>query len=437
METVIQIDDRHAFAFGMTWLAVDPMISRGSQLKEIRAGHSAKWIASSKVFGQESIGYAKDLILPTGIETLSAAGQVALSAACKGKTVFVLMEEEGHDGAGNDVGIVAMIDGHIKHDAWVKVSGVEELRLAFQQQCARAGTVFETVGHTITLPVSQQLHWDDLLPKPRATGLGKFKSVEAVRVLPLTADIPTWVLLTVVSVAAIGIGLWFWNSSVAEKNRIRKLSMRPSAPDPAQLYAVAATQYLAQPVLPAAQVIRELRTQLKEFPVQLAGWNLTRIDCTAAGCGALWTRKFGTYKEFVDRAPKAWGEVQLHSDGTKIAHAVPVKLATAALPAQTSWPAERAFILDVVSKWQKYSDVKFKADLQAPALMAVPPAVQPQAAAAFPNAIWAMKWGVKDSQWWMSEALFNLPDNVTVDSVSLVFGPEINFNVEGKVYVHK
>jgi hypothetical protein len=100
------------------------------------------------------------------------------------------------------------------------------------------------------------------------------------------------------------------------------------------------------------------------------------------------------------------------------------------------WPTEREFVLAVVSKWQKYSDVKFKAELQ-PIALAVPTTVQPQAAAALPNAVWAMKWSVKDSQWWMSEALFNLPSNVTVETVGLVFGPEINFNVEGKVYVRK
>jgi hypothetical protein len=437
VESVIQIDERHAFAFGMNWQTLDPMMSRASQLKEFRSEYGAHWIASFKVHGQENLGYAKALVLPANIETLSAAGQVAISDTCRGKTVLVLLEDEGHADDVSDVGVIALLNGNVVHDAWVKAGDVEEIRQKFQEQCARAGTEFVTMGRTFTIAaVEQRLEWSDLLPKARGTGMAKFKKVAAVPVVVLKADMPGWVLILVLSLGVVGAGLWFWDSSVAEKNRLRQLSLQNKAPDPAQLYAASAAQLLAQPVLPANQVLRELRSQLRTMPVQLAGWDLTRLECSIAGCNALWSRKFGTYQEFVDRAPKEWGQVQLHNDGTKIAHGLPVKLTTAVLPAMDKWPTEREFVLAVVSKWQKYSDVKFKAELQ-PIALAVPTTVQPQAAAALPNAVWAMKWSVKDSQWWMSEALFNLPSNVTVETVGLVFGPEINFNVEGKVYVRK
>lgn len=440
MESVIQIDDAHAFAFGMTWLTLDPMMSRASQLKEFRSEYGAQWIAVYKAHGQENLGYAKTLVLPAKIETLSAAGQVAISDACRGKTVLVLLEEEGSAGEGSDVGVIALINGNVVHDAWVKAAGVEEIRQKFQEQCARAGTEFVTMGRTFTLPgVEQRLEWSDLLPKPRGTGMAKFKKVASVPVVALKADIPGWVLVLVLSLGLIVVGFWFWDHTMAEKNRRSHFLMQQKAPDPAQLYAASAAKLLAQPILPAGQALRELKSQLKEkkFPMQLAGWDLVRLDCSSAGCAALWTRKFGTYQEFVDRAPKEWGQVQLFNDGTKIAHAVPFKLTPGVLPAADKWPTERDFELKVLSQWQRYSDVKFKGDLQPIALMAVPPSVQPQAAASLPNAIWAMKWNVKDTQWWMSEALFNLPNNVSIESVSLVFGPEINFNAEGKVYVRK
>lgn len=440
MESVIQFDDEHAFAFGMTWLTLDPMMSRASQLKEFRSEYGAQWIAAYKVHGQENLGYAKTLVLPTKIQTLSAAGQVAISDACRGKTVLVLLEEEGNAGDGNDVGVIALINGNVVHDAWVKAAGVGEIRQKFQEQCARAGTEFVTMGRTVTLSgVEQRLEWSDLLPKARGTGMSKFKKVESVPVVELKADIPGWVLALALSLGVIAAGFWFWDHSAAEKNRRAQLARQQKAPDPAQLYAASAAQFLAQPILPAGQALRELQNQLKsrKFPMQLAGWDLARLDCSNAGCAALWARKFGTYQEFVDRAPKEWGQVQLFNDGTKIAHALPFKLPTASLPSVGKWPSERDFELTVLSKWQRYSDIKFKADLQPIALMAVPPSVQPQAAASLPNALWAMKWAVKDTQWWMSEALFNLPNNVSLDSVSLVFGPEINFNAEGKVYVRK
>lgn len=438
MESVIQIDDRHAFAFGLTWQTLDAMVSRSAQLKEFRSEHGAQWIASFKVHGQENVGYTRTLTLPPKIQTLSAAGQVAISEACRGKTVLVLLEDEGHDGEESDIGVIALLNGNVHHDAWVKAAGVEEIRQKFQEQCARANTTFITMGVTSTIAeVDQRLKWSDLLPKPRGTGLAKFKTPAAVPVLALKADIPGWVMISLGSMAVVAVGLWVWDSSVAEKDRLRRLTLQQKAPDPAQLYAASAAQLLAQPVLPVGTGLKELRAQLKKIPVQLAGWDLAHIDCTIAGCSALWTRKTGTYQEFVDRAPKEWGQVQLHTDGTKIAHGLPIKLTPAGLPAADKWPTERDFLLGVVSKWQKYSDVKFKSDLQPTALMAVPPTVQPQAAAALPSAIWAMKWAVKDTQWWMSEAMFDLPSHMTLETVSLTFGPEINFNAEGKVYVHK
>jgi hypothetical protein len=438
MESAIQIDDRHAFVFDLTWQTLDPMMSRASQLKELRSEYSAKWIASYKVHGHENVGYAKTLVLPPKIVTLSAAGQVAISDACRGRTVLVLMEEEGHDGEANDIGVVALINGNVVHDAWVKAAGAEGIRQEFQKQCDRASAEFVTMGKTFTLPaVDEKLEWADLLPKARGTGLAKFKKPASVPIVEFKADIPGWLMILVLAVGVIGAGLWFWDSSVTEANRLRLHSQQKKAPDPAQLYAASAATLLAQPVLPAHTALRELRAQLKTMPVQLAGWTLARLDCTVAGCSGLWSRKFGTYQEFVDRAPKEWGKVELHTDGTKIAHSLPVKFSTALLPAADKWSTEREFVLAVVSKWQKYSDVKFKADLQPIALMAVPPSVQPQVAAGFPNAIWAMKWSVKDTNWWMSEALDSLPSNVTLETVGLSFGAEINFNAEGKVYVHK
>lgn len=438
MDSVIQINDQYAFAFGLTWQALDPMMSRGSQLKEIRNGHGAKWLATFKVQGQENIGYARDLVLPLKIVTLSGAGQIAISDACKGKTALVMLEEAGTDGEENDVAIVAILDGNVVHDVFVKIAAVGDIRAKFEEQCARANIAFVTMGRVISLPaVDEALEWSDFLPPPRGTGKARFKKTITVPVTELKADMPTWMLMTIVLFGLIAVGYWQWDSAMNEKSRLRRLSMQSAPPDPAQLYAVSAAALLAQPVILANEALPELRRQLKSFPTELAGWTLTRIDCAAEGCSAFWQRKSGTYQEFVDRAPKEWGQVQLHNDGTKIAHNVPVKLAKTTLEAREKWPLEREFILTVVSKWQRFNDVKLGVDLSPSALLAVPPAMRPDVAAALPTAVWAAKWNVKDSQWWMSEGLYSLPSNVTIENVSLLFGPEINFNAQGKVYVRK
>jgi hypothetical protein len=439
METVIQIDDRHAFAFGLQWQTLDTMMSRSSQIAELRQNFEARWMASFKIQGQENIGYAKSLTPPAKIKTLSAAGQVALSEACKGKTVLVLLEEAGQGGQLNDVGVVALINGNVVHDAFVKTSEVAEIRRRFKEQCARAETEFVTMGKAITLAdVPNRLDWVDLLPPPPGKGLARFKAVPSAPITVLKADIPSWVLAAVVGTLVIGSGIWYWQQSAAENERLRMLAFHNKAPDPAQLYAQSAAQLLAQPVMNANVVVRELRTQLKEtkFPMRFAGWTLAKIDCGLPGCSALWTRAEGTFREFVDHAPASWGEIQLNPDGKRLMHNLPVKLSSSVLKPATEWTTEREFLLTEFSKWQRYEAAKFAATLKPVSLMAVPPSVQPQAAAALPNAIWAAGWEVTDAQWWMSEAMDTMPNNVTVELVSLSFnGTQVNFNAGGKVYV--
>jgi len=441
METVIQIDDRYAFAFGLQWQTLDTMMSRSSQITELRQNFEARWMASFKINGQENIGYAKSLTPPAKITTLSAAGQVALSEACKGKTVLVLLEEAGQEGQLNDVGVIALINGNVVHDAFVKTSDVAEIRQRFKVQCARAETEYVTMGKVLTLTdVPHRLDWADLLPPPPGKGMARFKTVPSAPITVLKADIPSWVLWATVGTLVVGAGAWYWQQAAADSDRLRMLSLQNKAPDPAQLYAQSAALHLTQPIMNANVVVRELRNQLKEtkFPMRFAGWTLTKIDCGIPGCSALWTRAEGTFREFVDRAPASWGEIYLNPDGKRLMHNVPVKLSRATLKPATEWTTEREFLLTEFSKWQRYEAAKFAATLKPISLMAVPPSVQPQVAAALPGAIWAAGWEVTDAQWWMSEAMDSMPNNVTVDIVSLSFnGTQVNFNAGGKVYVRK
>jgi len=438
MESIIQIDERYALAFGLHWQMLDPMRSRGSQLKEFRQENGARLIAAFKGHGQETVGYAKTLTLPKKLRTLSAAGQIATSKVFRGKTVLIFLEDKSHAGAETDVGVVGLINGNVVQDVWTKASGVEALRNKFREQCARAEIEFTTVGtaHTITA-VDGRITWLDILPTASGKGLARFKRTQTVPVLVLRPDLPPWAMYTIITLGVLAVGYWFYDKHETEQARLRKLALQNKAPDPAQLYATEVTKLLTTPTLSAAQAIRELRVQLKDLDVQRAGWDLGNVTCTASGCNAVWTRRYGTYKEFTDRAPKEWGVIRLFNDGKKLEHALPIRFTTAALPPVNTWPTEREFILNQVSRWQLYSDINFKTELMPVALMAVPPSVQPDFAAALPSAVWSMKWNVKDTQWWMSDALLSLPANVTIDTVSISFGQAINFNVEGKVYVRK
>lgn len=440
MQPVIQIDDKHAFAFGLSWQTLDSMMSRSSQIRDMRQNSEARWIASFKVNGQENIGYAKSLVLPPNVVTLSAAGQVALSRACHGKTVLILLEEQGEAGQFNDVGVIGLINGNVIHDAFVKTNEVDEICRRFSEQCARAGAEFITMGKTITLaPVQTSIEWSDLLPPPPGKGIARFKSRGTVPVVALKADIPSWVMFSAIGTLVAGAGLWYWQEVSSENDRLRLLNTQ-KAPDPAQLYADSIAKVLAEPVLPAKAAFAELREQLRaeKFPMHLGGWKLERIICGVPGCSASWTREQGTFAEFVERAPQSWGEVQLDPEGTRVLHNVPIKLTKAALQPVAEWLTEREFRLADYSKWQKYASAKFGASARPAALIGVPPSVQPNQAATFPNAVWALDWEVREAEWWMSETLDTMPAGATVETITLSFGGSvIKFEAKGKVYVRK
>lgn len=441
MQPVIQIDDKHAFAFGLSWQTLDSMMSRSSQINEMRQNFEAHWIASFKVHGQENIGYAKGLVLPPNVLTLSAAGQVALSEICYGKTVLVLLEEEGEQGQTNDVGVVGLINGNVIHDGFVKTSEVEDIRRRFMEQCARAGAEFMTMGKTITLPpVQKPLEWSDFLPPPPGKGFARFKNKAAVPVNALKADIPRWVLLSVIGALLGGAGIWYWQEASAESDRLRLLSLQNQAPDPAQLYTDSAAKLLAEPMLPARLTFAEIRKQLKElkFPSELAGWRLETIVCGVPGCSVSWIRKEGTFAEFVERAPATWGEVHLDPSGNRVFHNAPIKLTTTTLQPADKWTTEREFRLTEYSKWQKYSVVKFDPAVGQRALMGVPASVQPNLAATLPNAVWALDWAVREAEWWTSDAFDTMPPDATVETVTLSYsGGVIKFEAKGKIYVRK
>lgn len=432
MAHVIQINDRHALAFGLSWQVLDPMESKAKQTRSIRA-EGAKWQASFKSDGEVNFGSAKELRLPAKLKTLSGAGQAAIHPEWKGKTVLILLEEPGHEGQPNEVAVIGLLKGNVLYDLLVPVDEVRSIRQSFFSDCERANTHPQTIGKSITMyPVEMPFAWDDLLPRKK----GKFGSTETVAVTPLRADLPNWVVPTVVMAIVAGGGYSYYQQE-AEKALKRKLSSQKV--DPLVLYEQSVSQLLAQPVAPAAETLQVLREQLKDMPTQIAGWQLTSINCSATGsCLVEWDRKEGTYKEFLEYAPKDFGSVNLQPEGLKLVHSLQFTFPQKPLPARDKWPSEQDFILETVSKWQRYWDIDFKPAMRAPQLMGVPPSVTPAAVMGSPNAVWASNWDVKGAKWWMAEGLDTLPENVALTNVVVSYAAnEINFEAGGLAYVRK
>jgi hypothetical protein len=430
---VIQINDRHALAFGLDWIVLDPMLSKDKQTAALRR-KGANWQALCKATEEPNFGFAANLALPPRLKTLSGAGQAAIHPRIRGKTVLLLLEEPGPEGSENEVAVVGLLRGNVVIDRLVHASEVHSIRQSFFESCARADAKFKLFGRTITVdPVEEAFSWTDLLPPSRKE---KRKGQTAVPISALRADLPNWVVPAVAAAAAIGVSYYWYGAHSAEKLRLK---LQAKKADPMLVYAQAAKALLSQPIVPAGEALFAMRAQLRDIPTAFAGWNLTSINCDVSGaCVFEWNRKLGTYQEFVERAPKKWEGISLAPEGNKISNGYQVAMPKKSLPPREKWPLEIDFIRDTVSRWQRFSDIGFKPTLKSATLAAVPPSIQPATVMASPAAIYSAEWDVRSAKWWMAEGLQSLPATVGLSSLSLHFTPtDVLFDAGGTAYVRK
>lgn len=443
MENVIQVDDKYALAFGFTWVTLDPIESRSSQLTNFRTEYQAKWYATIKVNGSENIGHAKNLTIPKKLKVLSAAGQLATHARFIGQSVLLLLEDDNHvdtSHADNDVAVIGLLNGNVIIDVFVKASQVQKLRQDFLDQCVRASVEFMTIGHVLTInQVEQEFTWQNLLPeKNRTTKWSLSNKTKQVIVKPLKKDIPGWILwITVLLLLFCAFG-YYYQAHAEEKERLRMLMLSKQQPNPENIYRDSVNSLLASDFVLAETIAKTIKHDLKTFPTELAGWRLEKIFCDVqSGCIATWNRKFGTFKEFIARAPSTWGKISIGSDRSKLSHAIPITYEKKKLDPKDKWPLDRDLRIIVVSQWQKYESLKFDAIMNPVSLIGVPPSVQPQLAASSPYATWAASWEIRGAPWWTMEAVENFPNNMVFESAEIIISDEVRFNMKGTAYVQK
>lgn len=460
MSKRLAVTDSIAFAFGFAWQALDPVESKSSKLAEL-LGQGNKWQASYKKNGTEYLGVSKDNFSPLPkIKTLSGAAMMANHPELVGKTVWIVMEEpiDGDQGKGgasldplvaksarSEMVVVGLVNGNIVIDDYVDTEGYHKQRAVFLDRCSKAKANHITVGTSYNLGrVAQQYKWSDFLPA---------KGKKSVPVRTLEPGVYGRVLLVALAVAVcFGIGWSYVAWSNAQKVKAeRERRARESRNIPA-MYKASVAAILDQPVMRANTAFAELRDRLRRFPVQMAGWKLSQIDCRAStsGCVATWANKsgLGTNRGFIDAAPKEWGTVTFNPDGQTLSHSLPFKLTVARLPARDVWPHERDFLVKQFSQWQSYWIVGFHPELDPVAHVAgLISGLDEQTAAELPDAIWTRRWTIKPTPWYLSDGFdrtaekgdANLPDSVTVDQIGLKVDSEnqVKFEAEGAIYESK
>lgn len=448
----IQISDDFTLAFGLAWIAIDPLTSRGEQIRPLQE-QGARWQAAFTQDGNESFGYSSADLKPVkGDRTklLSGAGQVALHPSVRGKTALVLLEDMIYAGGQGDVAVVGLIGGSVVVDAFVPLAEVNGVIEAFEERCAKAKREFTIYGDTQAndLQVDEVLPWHELAPQRTGKKLSLKRGEKLVYIKPLRPAMPNWVPYAVSAGALAVIGYWGYGQYTEMQLKAAR-AKQAQQQDPRKLYADSSAQLLAQPVLRANTAFRELRAAIAGMQTNLVGWSLSSVVCGEQGtCSATWTQKTGTYKEFVAAAPAEWGVIGLDNDGTKATHNIPLKMTLHPLPPRDQWTDERNFQIEHLSQWQKYWVMQFTPKLgKAAQVVGLPPGMDEVTASQFPEAIWATTWDVQGGDWFMSEAFDTtdaardqrpLPDEVTVKGITIHFNEKsIKFDAGGQVYVRK
>ena len=169
---------------------------------------------------------------------------------------------------------------------------------------------------------------------------------------------------------------------------------------------------------------------LKQIPLQIKGWRLSKVDCTPSLCNASWRRSYGNFAEFVQALPpSAMGQPQyyvfkpedLTSARLVTQHRLENKAAGSTVPAatapapklmRTSLPLRSAVSAKFFSSLQDLSMVDVKVKVE-PALLFAGQGDVNQLARPVVNAAWT----IEGPLWTLEDIV--LEDYVAVDTFSI------------------
>jgi hypothetical protein len=145
------------------------------------------------------------------------------------------------------------------------------------------------------LPNGEKIQLDALL-----SGLDSGMLVRRLINRPLRRIVGTALFVAVAGAA--GIGWWLYDQ--AEQQRAREEAERQAREsDPNYIYEQAIGGLLGK-IDPAGNtVLDRWREIVLALPLVHHGWTLTKVECQAIGCKALWQRDFGNFRDFDQSLP--------------------------------------------------------------------------------------------------------------------------------------
>jgi hypothetical protein len=371
----------------------------------------------------------------------SIAAKVATHMRFKGTTTLALLRidftEEPMAYA------VGLVDGNVVMDEQLPISDIAACYSRFAGLCESSGRLFYTHGDIA--PDGLNLNHPFTLSELVEGGKGKKIKLEKLQ----DDKKIQLVILAATAVIVIFMLMWLWDWYELDRKRLED-QLKSALQTPAYLYDAAVKTVLAQDHLLLPPVTEEISEQLRQFPVQLDGWTLSRITCTQVQCQLSWQSTGGTFEDFARSAPPSWGKFQPGGTGTDntplgdlktLQSSLKLKLTSQKLPLRATWPSREEFLLQMGVNLQKLKDLNWTMRFSPVTQQAVPPQIPPQQVADHPQAIYAMSWQVANADWPLTRDIFaTLGTNFTLNEFSFQINESVNtvtFSASGLAYVRK
>lgn len=278
--SVLKIEKAN-YVFGLDWRLVPPTRRLSRALAMAREeGHA--WCAVSEL--EDVIGLLATRAWLRGPH-LSASLHLATRHSQGGLELFVLeFGAERH-------AVVALqesrpLPGFDYLGDASTVRGMVEDFLAIQR-----GQPIRLVGNSSQLEGQEWVSPEDLFVEPAKSS--RLRSLRSWRALRRG-------LVAVVLAAAVGYGGHEW----LEHRRQQTLSeLQSSAAYQQKLYQEGLRQAWEAVPSPSAEVLKAWSIMLASLPLQVAGWQLSHVECEVEQCRAHWLRQHGSYADFMGRLP--------------------------------------------------------------------------------------------------------------------------------------
>lgn len=417
----------------LTWNVLDPFENKYKQIES--------WRAAGQTFG---VSYQVNGENVFGRTNRVAGGYVSLAAlagrhpSLKGNTALLLIEiPSASTDEQSQVIAVGLVNGVIEVDRLVDESEVSDLRSTFATNAKAPYKVFGSGDHIGN--IDEPLTLEDLLKA----------GVRSATLKTLSSGRHARIAVAVLALLLVVGGGYSWIQGELEVRRAAEAMRLNQSRTPQQLYLQSIEQYLQRPIVPLHSAIASVRETLKDFPIEHAGWTLSRVNCSEGGCTASWVRpekSGGTIEDFRAAAPAEWGPITATTQ-LEVAHAIKATMPTRTLD-RSLWPVLGTWRDQNVASWQFLAPGGWSADLSATKLRAVPPEIDggPQMAqlGGMPEAIRASELTVNRMPLWYADEDPDSPmrQDLLGDQTALlgdiqinIDGADITFTLKGLLHV--